>query len=160
MLTWPHALLFVHVLSALWVATAAFGGAVVRAAGKRAPDLAGKVGALRIAWRLASVFGLPGSIVAGLTGIALLFWGPIRFGFQPGWVHASVGLWLLLLGANVFYNFPRLGKTLAAAEASLAAGAPSDELKRLTSSKVPAMVADLTAVGVVIFVVLMVMKPF
>jgi hypothetical protein len=79
---------------------------------------------------------------------------------KPGWVHASIGLWLVLLGLNLFYNFPRLAKTLAAAEASLAAGAPSDELERLTASKAPAMIADLTALGVVIFVVLMVMKPF
>jgi len=160
MMTWPHALLLVHVLSALWLSAAAFGGTVVRAAGKRAPDLAGKVGALRIAHRLASVFGLPGSILAGLTGLLLLFYGPVPWGLKPGWVHASIGLWFVLLGLNLFYNFPRLARTLAAAEASLAAGAPSDELERLTASKAPAMIADLTALGVVIFVVLMVMKPF
>ena len=160
MMTWPHALLLVHVLSALWLSAAAFGGTVVRAAGKRAPDLAGTVHSLRIAHRLVSVFGLPGSIVAGVTGLLLLFYGPRPFGFEPGWVHASVGLWVVLLGLNLFYNFPRLAKTLAAAEASLEAGAPSDELKRLTASKAPGIIADLTALGVVIFVVLMVMKPF
>ncbi|HEX9799902.1 MAG TPA: DUF2269 family protein [Thermoanaerobaculia bacterium] len=160
MMTWPHALLLVHVLSALWLSAAAFGGTVVRAAGKRAPDLAGKVGALRIAHRLASVFGLPGSILAGLTGLLLLFYGPVPWGLKPGWVHASIGLWFVLLGLNLFYNFPRLARTLAAAEASLAAGAPSDELERLTASKAPGIIADLTALGVVIFVVLMVMKPF
>jgi uncharacterized membrane protein len=160
MTTWPHALLLVHVLSALWLSAAAFGGTVVRAAGKRAPDLAGKVGALRIAHRLASLFGLPGSILAGVTGILLLFYGPVPWGMKPGWVHASIGLWLVLLGLNLFYGYPRLTKTLAAAEASLAAGSPNDELKRLTASKVPAMIADLSALGVVIFVLLMVLKPF
>lgn len=160
MLTWSHALLFVHVISALWLAGAAFGGTVVRAAGKRAPDLAGKVGALRIAHRLASLMGLPGSIVAGVTGILLLFYGPTPWGMKAGWVHASLGLWLVLLALNLFYSYPQLSRMLAAGEASLAAGAPTDELKRLTASKLPGILADLNALGIVIFVLLMVMKPF
>jgi uncharacterized membrane protein len=79
---------------------------------------------------------------------------------RAGWIHASLTLWVLIISINLFYNFPRLRKTLAAAEASLAAGAPNDEFKRLTASKLPARLADLTALAVVIFVVLMVLRPF
>jgi hypothetical protein len=75
-------------------------------------------------------------------------------------VHASIGLWLLLLSINLFYSYPRLTRTLAAAEASLAAGAPTPELEQLTASKLPNILADLNALGVVIFVLLMVLKPF
>lgn len=162
MLSWSHALLFLHILAALWLAASAFGGAVVRAAGKRAPDLAGKVGALRIAHRLVTLMGLPGSVLAGLTGILLLFYGPVHWWGvgQQGWVHASIGLWFVLLAVNLFYSFPLLAKTVAAAEASLAAGAPTDELKRLTAAKLPGIIADINALGVVIFVLLMVFKPF
>lgn len=157
-MTWTGLILVLHVLSALWLAAAAFGGAVVRAAGRRAPDLAGKVTALRIGWRFASIFGLPGSIVAGLTGLYLL---DLRgWGFKPGWVHVSVTLWIVILALNLTYSFPRLKRTVAAAEASLAAGAPSEEFKRLASAKGPRMLADLTAVAVVVFIVLMVLKPF
>jgi uncharacterized membrane protein len=156
--SWIKAVLVLHVLSALWLAAGAFGGAVVRAVGRRATDLAGKVTALRIAWRLISIFGLPGSVVAGLTGLTLL--GPLGYGLRPGWVRIAVTLWILVLALNLFYSFPRLRHTLAAAEASLAAGAPSDEFKRLASAKAPRMLADLTALAVVVFVVLMVLRPY
>ena len=157
-MSWHGIVLVVHVLSALWLAVSAFGGAVVRAAGRRSPDLAGKVTSLRIGWRFASVFGIPGSILAGLTGLGMLHLG--GWGFSAGWIHVSVTLWILLLGLNLGYSFPRLKRTLAAAEASLAAGAPSDEFKRLASAKGPRLLADLTAVAVVAFIFLMVLKPF
>ena len=41
-------LLFLHVLSALWMAASAFAGTVVRAQAKRAADFPGRVGAFRI----------------------------------------------------------------------------------------------------------------
>jgi hypothetical protein len=151
-------LVFVHVLSALWLSASAFGGAVVRAAGKRADDLSTKTACLRIGWRLASVFGVPGSLVAGATGLTLVFVN--RSWLEAGWVHAAIALWAALIASTLFYNVPRLRKTLAAAEASLAAGEPTEELKRLSASKMPARIADLTALGVVVFVVLMVLRPF
>jgi hypothetical protein len=49
---------------------------------------------------------------------------------------------------------------LAAGEASLAAGAPTDELKRLAADKLPGIVADLQALGLVLLVLLMAFKPF
>ncbi len=151
-------LLFLHVLAALWLAAGAFAGAVVRAQTKRAPDLASRVHGLRIAWRLVTVFSLPGAIGAGLLGFAILH--PLGYGFRPGWVHASIGLWAVLLGVSLLYLTPWLRRTLAAAEASLAAGAPTDELKRLTAQKAPAILADLNALGIVLLTLLMVLKPF
>ncbi|HSM13595.1 MAG TPA: DUF2269 family protein [Thermoanaerobaculia bacterium] len=151
-------ILVVHVLSALWLATGSFAGAVVRAQAKREPGLPGRVAALRVGWRLVSIFGIPGGVFSGLTGLWLL--GPLGYGFKPGWVHVSVTLWLLLLGLNLIYLAPRLKKTLAAAEASLTAGEPNDELRRLTAPKHPAILADLSALGIVILVVLMVTRPF
>jgi uncharacterized membrane protein len=151
-------ILFVHVLSAMWLATGAFGGAIARAQGRKALDLPGKVAALRMGVRMASVFGLPGSLAAGLTGLSLL--DPMGFGFRPGWVHASVGIWLVILGLVLLYLRPRANRMLAAAEESLAAGAPNDELKRLASSKLARALADLPALGVVALVLLMVVKPF
>jgi uncharacterized membrane protein len=151
-------LLALHVLAALWLAAGVFAGAVVRAQARRTPELAGKVTAIRIGWRLMTVCGIPGSVIAGLSGLALL--EPLAYGFKPGWVHASLGLWLVLLALALFYLAPRLKKTLAAAEASLAAGAPTDDLKRLTSAAAPRILADVVALGVVVLVLLMVLKPF
>jgi uncharacterized membrane protein len=131
---------------------------VVRAQARRAPDLAAKVAAMRIGWRLMSLFGIPGSIVAGLSGLSLL--DPMGFGFRPGWVHASVGIWAVLLLLVLFYLAPRLKKTLRAGEASLQAGAPTDELKRLTAAAAPRILGDVTALGIVVLVLLMVLKPF
>ncbi|GMU66673.1 MAG: hypothetical protein AMXMBFR36_29470 [Acidobacteriota bacterium] len=151
-------ILLLHVLAAVWLAAGAFAGAVVRAQGKRASDLAGKVFALRTGWRLSVLFGVPGSIVAGATGLWLL--DPLGYGFKPGWVHASIGLWALLLGIHLAWGLPRLKRTVAAAEASLASGAPSVELQKLVSSKAPGIVADVSALGIVVLIALMVLKPF
>jgi uncharacterized membrane protein len=149
---------FLHVLAALWLAAGAFAGAVVRAQTRRAPELAARVQGLRIGWRLVTVCAIPGSVVAGLLGVVLVF--RLGYGFKPGWVHASVGLWLLLLGVGLFYSAPRLKRMLAAGEASLAAGAPTDELKRLAADRLPGIVADLQALGLVLLVLLMAFKPF
>ena len=151
-------LLVLHVLSAFWLGAGSFAGAVARAQGKRATDLAGKTFALRLGWRLASIFAIPGAIVSGLTGILLLT--PLGYGFQPGWVHASLTLWGILILLNLFYLAPRLKRTLDAAESSLASGAPSIELQKLTASKHPAILADVSALGVVLLILLMVLKPF
>jgi uncharacterized membrane protein len=151
-------LLALHVLSALWLAAGSFAGAIVRAQARRTAELAGKVTALRIGWRLMTICGIPGSIVAGLSGLALL--GPLAYGFKPGWVHASVGIWLAMLALVLFYLAPRLKKTLAAAEASLAAGAPTDEMKRLAAAAAPRILGDVTALSIVLLVLLMVLKPF
>jgi uncharacterized membrane protein len=100
-----------------------------------------------------TLFGLPGSLVAGATGLFLVMQAPALM--KMGWVHVSITLWALILGTNLFYSLPRLKKMKAAAEASLAAGAER-EMKRLAAAKAPGMIADLNALAVLIFVVLMV----
>ena len=151
-------IVLLHVLSALCIAVSAFGGAVVRATAKRTPELAGKVAAMRIGWRLVTLFGLPGSLAAGATGLYLVMQAPELL--KKGWVHVSITLWALILATNLIYSMPRFRKMLAAAEASLAAGAPNEELKRLAAAKAPGMIADLNALAVLIFLFLMVLKPF
>ncbi|MCB1009693.1 MAG: DUF2269 family protein [Acidobacteria bacterium] len=153
----PWLVLF-HILAALWLAGGAFAGAVVRAQTRKAPDLASRVQGMRIGNRLMQVFALPGGITVGILGIALVV--PRGIGFQQGWVHASIGLWLLMLGNGVLYLRPWMQKALAEAEASLATGGPTDELKRLTAMKGPRIAADLNALGIVVLTALMVLKPF
>jgi uncharacterized membrane protein len=151
-------ILLVHVLSAVWLASGAFAGALVRAQGKRTPDFAGKVAALKIGARLVSVFAIPGSLAAGLTGLSLL--DPLGFGFRPHWVHLSLAIWLVLLGVGLLYTAPHLRRMVRAAEASLAAGAPSAEFLALASNKLPGILADVSALGIVVLIALMILKPF
>lgn len=151
-------MLVLHILAAFWLAAGAFAGAAIRAYGRRAATLAERVTCLRLGWRMVNVFALPGGIAVGVLGIGLLH--PLGHGFRPGWVHVSLVLWALMLGNGIFYLRPRLKRLLAAAEASLAAGAPSEELKALASAKAPAIAADLNALGIVVLTLLMVLKPF
>jgi len=150
-------LLFVHVLAALWLAAGSFAGAVVRAQTRRAGDLAAKVLHLRLAWRLTSIYTLPGAIVAGLLGFYLVTARGFRF--ATGWVQVSAVLYLLMLAVTLAYLTPRLRRTLAAAEASLAAGRPTAELERLAGAKLPGILADVNALGIVVLTFLMVVKP-
>ena len=101
--------LFLHVLAALWLAAGAFAARSCAPQTRRAPELAEQGPALRIGWRLVTVCAIPGSVVAGLTRRLLVM--PARLGFKPGWVHASLGLWVLLLGVGLFYSAPRLKRT-------------------------------------------------
>jgi len=151
-------MLVLHILAAFWLSAGAFAGAAIRAYGRRAATLAERVTCLRLGWRMVNVFALPGGIAVGVLGIGLLH--PLGHGFRPGWVHVSLVLWALMLGNGFFYLRPRLKRLLAAAEASLAAGAPSDELKSLAAAKAPAIAADLNALGIVVLTLLMVLKPF
>ncbi|HXO18374.1 MAG TPA: DUF2269 family protein [Thermoanaerobaculia bacterium] len=154
MTTW---FLFLHVLAALWLAGGVFAGAVVRAQVRRAGDLAGKVFGLRLAWRLTAVYTLPGAIVAGLLGFYLVTARGYTFG--TGWVQASAVLYVVMLAVSLLYLTPRLRRTLAAGEASLAAGSPSSEFQRLAAAKLPGILADVNALGIVILTLLMVVKP-
>jgi len=150
-----------HVLSALWVAVSAFGGTVLRAAVRKAPDFAARVTVLRVGARMGLIFGLGGGLAVGLSGLSLLAINPGLLQLaQVGWIHAAIALWAFLLSLNLFYLGPRMRKLLAAGEASLAAGAPNEEFKRLAANPVPRYLADLPAVAIVILVILMVLRPF
>ncbi len=147
-----------HVLAALWVTVSAFGSTVLRASMKRAPDLAARVSILRVGKRIGITFGLVGGLLVGLSGIAVAAMnGPYM---RSGWVHAAIGLWVLLLIFNNGVMAPRMRKMLAEGEASLAAGAPTEEFKRLAAHPLPPGVADFSAIAILIFVWLMVFKPF
>lgn len=154
MTTW---FLFLHILAALWLTGGVFAGTVVRAETRRAGDLAGKVFGLRLAWRLAKIYVVPGALVAGLLGFYLVT--ARGFSFQVGWVQASAVLYLFMLAATLFYLTPRLRRTLAAGEASLAAGQPTPEFARLAGAKLPGILADVNALGIVVLTYLMAVKP-
>ena len=149
-------LYFLHVIAAMWLAAGAFAGAVLRAQVRRAPDFAGKVFGLRLAWRLTSVLTVPGAVVAGLIGFYLVT--ARGHGFGVAWVQISAVLYLVMIAILLFYLVPRLRRTVAAAEASLQAGAPSPELQSLTAGKLPGILADVNALIIVILTLLMVFK--
>ena len=147
-----------HILAALWLAGGVFAGAVVRAASRRSTTLAEKVFGLRLGWRLLTLFGIPGSVVAGAIGLHLVT--ARGFGWQAGWVHASLGLWALATAAMLLVTAPRLKRTLVAAERALAQGKATAEYTALSAAKWPGHVADFSALAVVLLTVLMVLKPF
>lgn len=152
--TW---MLFLHVLAALWLAAGVFSGSIVRAQGRKAATPGERVLALRIAWRLANVYSLPGGIVVGILGIGLLH--PRGWTFGALWVQISMTLWLAMLFNGIVYLRPALKKLLAAAEASAAAGTPSAELARLAAAKGPRIAAEINALAVVVITLLMIFKP-
>ncbi|MEA2693684.1 MAG: putative integral rane protein [Acidobacteriota bacterium] len=147
---------FLHILMAFWLVAGVFGGIVVRAQTRRAADLAAKVNGLRLASRLTRVYTLPGAILAGLLGFGLVSIG--RFGFSARWVQISIVLYLLMLASTLFYLTPRLRRTLAAGEASLASGAPNAEFQSLAAAKLPGILADVNALGILVLTALMVFK--
>jgi uncharacterized membrane protein len=148
---------FLHIVSALWLAAGVFAGAVVRAQGRRTADLAGKVYGLRLAWRLTRIYTVPGALVAGLLGFYLVT--AKGFGFAALWVRISAVLYLLMLAVTLVYLVPRLRRQLAAGEDSLAKGAPTPEFQSSAAAKLPGILADVNALGIVVLTFLMVFKP-
>jgi uncharacterized membrane protein len=149
-----------HVLMALWVGVAAFGGTALRASLKRAPDFAARIAVLRVSVRIGLIFGFAGGALVGLSGLSLLMVNPALFQLPHGWIDSSIALWVVLFSLNAFVTGPRMKKMLAAGEASLASGGPNDEFKRLAAHPLPRVITDLPPVAVVIFVTLMVLQPF
>jgi uncharacterized membrane protein len=150
--------LFLHILASFWLAAGAFGRAVVRAQAKRTTDLRERVATLRVGARLAQVFIVPGALLAGVLGFWLV--SARGWGFQPGWVHASIGLYALMLLNGFGFVLPRMRALLRAGEASVAAGAPTSEFTRLGASKLPGILADVNLLGIVLLTLLMTLKPF
>jgi len=148
---------FLHVLSALWLAAGAFASAVVRAQSRKAPTLQEKAFGLRLGRRLFLIFGLPGGLVAGLVGMYLVT--ARGFAWSERWVQASVALWALVMVLLLAVVAPRLAKMLREAERSLAAGAPTPEFLALVSARWLGIVADFNLLAIVVLVLLMVFKP-
>jgi uncharacterized membrane protein len=136
--TWMSTL---HVLSALWFAAGVFACSVVLAQVKRAQGPAERSFGMRLAWRLMTVFIVPGVLVAGLLGFYLVT--GLHYGFGPLWVRISIVLYLLVLAGVLFYQVPNFRK--AAETGTLAKG--------------PAMLTHVVALAIVILVILMAMKP-
>jgi putative membrane protein len=147
-----------HIVAALWMAAGAFGSAVVRAELKRQGEVSTQLILLRLLRRLHRVYLVPGLLGSGVLGIGLLH--PLGYGFRPGWVHATLALWLLLVGATLSVAGPHLRDLERAAATALARPEAKADLERLLSKRMPLFLADGNALGILIFSYLMVARPF
>jgi len=137
-----------HLLLALWLATGVFASAVVLAQVKRTADAAERAFGLRLAWRLLTVFIVPGVLVAGGLGFYLV--NGFQYGFGKGWIQVSIGLYVLLLAGIFLVQVPHFRKAL---------GAEGAELERLARAPLPAMLNHVNALLIVVMTILMAMKP-
>jgi len=150
--------LFLHIVAAFWLVAGAFGNTVVRAQAKRATDLRERVAVMKVGARLATIFAIPGGIVAGLLGFWLVT--ARGWGFHPGWVKASAVIYLFMLATGLGYISPKMRALVRAGEASVAAGGPTAEFQRLAANKLPAILADVNSLGIIVLTLLMTLKPF
>lgn len=134
-----------HEIAALWLAAGVLGSVVLRAHLKRTGDTGGTGGdtpGLALLSRLNTVFSAPGVIIAGVLGFYLL--GVRKFGFDLGWVQASLALYLVLLVSILFIQLPAL--------------------RRPRTGRAPGKLAGIMphvdATLIVILVILMAVKPF
>lgn len=130
---WMKAL---HEIVALWLAAGVFGSVMLRAYFKRT---GGDGNALLS--RLHTVFSVPGVILAGILGFALL--GIRKFGFNLGWVQGSLVLYLVLLVSILFIQLPALRRARTG-------DAPG---------KLAGMLPHVDATLIVLLVILMAVKP-
>jgi uncharacterized membrane protein len=141
-----------HLLLALWLATGVFASAVVLAQVKRTTDAAERAFGFRLAWRLMTVFIVPGVLVAGALGFYLV--SGFQYGFGKGWVQVSVGLYVLLLASIFLVQVPHFRKALHAGHAG-----ENAELERLARSPLPVMLNHVNALIILVMIILMAMKP-
>ena len=132
---WMKAL---HEIVALWLAAGVFGSVVLRAYFKRT---GGDSSGYALLSRLHTVFSVPGVILAGILGFALL--GIRKFGFNLGWVQVSLALYLVLLVSILFIQLPALRRARTGG----------------TPSKLAGMLPHIDATLIVILVILMAVKP-
>ncbi len=150
-------ILFFHVLAALWLTAGVFGSTVIRAQTRKARDFKAKAFGVRLLGRSMKVFSIPGSIVSGLLGFYLV--SARGFRFDELWVTLSSAIWFFMVMITLFYIAPKVLRLAAAVEAALAAGQPNPELDRMMANKLPGILADVNALGIVILVLLMSVKP-
>lgn len=129
-----------HEIAAIWLAAGVFGSVVLRAYVKRTGDAAGTA----LMARLVTVFSVPGVLLAGVIGFYLL--GVKQFGFGPGWVQASLALYLILLVSILLIQLPALRRAK-----SNPGAAPG---------KLAGILPHVDATVIVILVLLMAAKPF
>lgn len=148
-----------HMLGAIWLSAGVLASAVIFAQLKRTDgDLNGRAFGLRLAWRLMTLFVVPGVVFTGALGFYLLH--AFRIGFLPGWVKVSVVLYFILLGGILFVQLPGLRRARNAIEASRTAGAPTPELQAVQQAKLPAILTHVNATLIFILIFLMAFKPF
>lgn len=150
-------ILFLHVLAALWLTAGVFGSTVIRAQTKKVRDFRAKAFGIRLLARSMKVFSVPGAIVSGVLGLYLV--GARGYRFDTLWVTLSSALWFVMLSVTLFYIAPKVFQLAAAVEAAVAAGEPNPQLDRLMANKLPGILADANALGIVILVLLMTVKP-
>lgn len=138
-----------HLLLALWLATGVFASEVVLAQVKRTADAAERAFGFRLAWRLMTVFIVPGVLVAGGLGFYLV--SGFQYGYGKGWIQLSVALYVLLLAGIFLVQVPHFRKALQAGEGA--------ELERLARAPLPAILNHVNALLIVVMVILMAMKP-
>ncbi len=148
-------ILFFHVLAALWLTAGAFGSTVIRAQTRKVRDFRAKAFGIRLLARSVKVFSVPGSVVAGVLGLYLVAARGYRF--DSLWVILSSAIWFVMLFVTLFYIAPKVMQLAAATEA--AGGESNPEVERLMANKLPGILADVIALGIVILVLLMTVKP-
>lgn len=148
-------ILFFHVLAALWLTAGAFGSTIIRVQTKKAKDFRAKAFGIRLLARSVKVFSIPGSILAGVLGLYLVAARGYRF--DELWVTLSSAIWFVMLFVTLFYIAPKVLQLAAAVER--AGGEPNPEVERLMANKLPGILADVIALGIVILVLLMTIKP-
>ncbi len=147
-------LLLVHILAALWFGAGLLAGTMARAQGRRATSAAARLFAARLTWRLSRIFTLPGLMVAGLVGAALV---TLRgFSFHLGWVFSSMIIYLILLICLLFVLTPYQWRAALTAEAS--EGADPD-LEGVLSARLPALVEGASALMMLVLIFLMTVRP-
>lgn len=137
-----------HLLLALWLATGVFSSAVVLAQVKRTTDPAERAFGFRLAWRLMTVFIVPGVLVTGALGFYLV--SGFQYGFGKGWVQASVGLYVLLLASIFLVQVPHFRKALHV---------KGPELEQLARASLPTILNHVNALIILVMTILMAMKP-
>lgn len=150
-------ILFLHVLAALWLTAGVFGSTVIRAQTKKVRDFRAKAFGIRLLARSVKVFSVPGSVVAGVLGLYLVAARGYRF--DSLLVILSSAIWFAMLSITLFYIAPKVLQLAAAVEAAVAAGESNPELDRLMANKLPGILGDVNALGIVILVLLMTVKP-
>ncbi len=149
---------WLHIVAALWMAAGAFAVPVVRVQLVRSRELPQRLVLLRLLRRLHSFYLIPGLLAAGVSGIGLLH--PLGYGFRPGWVHASLALWLVLVVWSLSVGGPFLKELQKAAEGAISRPEAQEELERLLAKRTHLLLFDLNALAVLLFTYLMVLRPF
>jgi uncharacterized membrane protein len=154
LIPWVWAL---HVLGAFWVSAGVFTTPVVRALMRRDDNLAAQAFALRVIWRIMTLFAVPGAVFTGVLGFYLI--DLFHLGYRPGWIKLSVILFVVMLLGMLLVQLPYLRKAMRATQGSASAGQRSPEHEQLASSPLPWILMHVNALIVVILFFLMAFKP-